>query len=302
MHRLLPSLLLLLLGLTGCHPATVLNALTPGTGYRLESGIAYGALPRQRLDVYRPTAPRAVPGSTGASTGAPVIVFFYGGSWNSGTREDYRFVGQLLATQGFTVVIPDYRLYPEVAFPVFLEDGAAALRWTQDHIGAEGGDPHRLFLMGHSAGAYNAMMLGLDRRYGAAAGFDAARLCGIVGLAGPYDFKFDSDLLRGVFGTARDPEAALPVTYAGNPAPPVLLVMGDADKTVDPANSFSLERHLRAAGNPVHLQEYPGLDHIDIVLQLSSFWHAHSDVRDEIVAFLDRPDAVTGAARNPGCR
>jgi acetyl esterase/lipase len=299
-RRLLPSLLIFVLGLAGCRPVTVLNALTPGTGYRLESGIAYGALPLQRLDVYRPTAPRAHSGAAGAA----VIVFFYGGSWNSGAREDYRFVGQLLAAQGFTVVIPDYRLYPEVAFPAFLQDGAAALRWTQDHIGALGGDPHRLFLMGHSAGAYNAMMLALDRRYGTAAGFDFGRLCGVVGLAGPYDFKFDTDLLRGVFGAAPDPAAALPVTYAGNPAPPVLLLMGDADRTVRPANSYSLERRLRAAGNPVHLQEYPGLDHVDMVLQLSSFWHAHSAVRDEILDFLDRPAVVTGAAAGavgPGC-
>jgi acetyl esterase/lipase len=303
----LPSLLVLILALAGCRPVEVLDALTPNTGYRLESGIAYGALPRQRLDIYQPTVPRAVPGSTGAATdatatAAPVIVFFYGGSWNSGARADYRFVGQLLAAVGFTVVIPDYRLYPEVRFPSFLEDGAAALRWTQQNIAAHGGDPHRLFLMGHSAGAYNAMMLALDRRLGAAAGFDAARLCGVVGLAGPYDFKFDTDLLRGIFGTVPNPADALPVTYAKDPAPPVLLIMGDADKTVDPANSFSLERQLRAAGNPVRLHEVPGLDHIDVVLQLSGFLHPHSAIRDEILAFLDRPAAFTGAAEpRAGC-
>jgi acetyl esterase/lipase len=303
-RRWLASLLLFLLGLAGCRPVDVLDALTPSTGYRLESGIAYGALPRQSLDVYQPAVPRAVPGARGAETGAPVIVFFYGGFWNSGARAEYRFVGQLLAAQGFTVVIPDYRLYPAVAYPAFLEDGAAALRWTQDHIAAHGGDAHRLFLMGHSAGAYNAMMLALDPHYGAAAGFDAARLCGVVGLAGPYDFKFDTDLLRGVFAaTLSDPATALPVTYAAKPAPPVLLIMGDADTTVRPENSFSLERHLRAAGNPVHLHEVPGLDHVDIVLQLSSFWHVHSAVRDEIVDFLDHPNAAAAAdPHRPDCR
>src|SRR4051812_47410164 len=213
--------------LCACRPVDVLDALTPNTGYRLSSDIAYGEQPRQALDVYRPLKPPADP--------APVVVFFYGGSWNSGDRDDYRFVGQLLASEGFVVVIPDYRLYPTVRYPAFLEDGAAALRWTQDGIAAYGGDPRALFLMGHSAGAYNALMLGLDRRYAAAAGFDAGRLCGIIGLAGPYDFKFDSALLRGIFGSASRPSEALPVTYADRAAAPVLLVVGDADQTVDPA-------------------------------------------------------------------
>jgi acetyl esterase/lipase len=282
------SVLLLAVCLSACRPVDALNALTPGTGYRLDADIAYGEAERQALDVYRPTQPRASP--------APVVVFFYGGSWNSGDKADYRFVGQLLASEGYVVVIPDYRLYPAVKFPMFLEDGAAALRWTQDRIAAYGGDPKRLFLMGHSAGAYNAMMLGLDRRYGVAAGFDFANLRGIVGLAGPYDFKFDTDLLRAVFGTAKNPADALPVTYADRPAPPVLLITGDADETVNPANSVSLERHLAAAGNRVCRRDYHGLDHIDIVLQLSSFWHADSVVREQIVDFLSEP----GRCRNPG--
>lgn len=274
-------LLLLSMGLFACRPVDMLNALTPDAGYRMSPDVAYGELSRQSLDLYRPTKPRAMP--------APVVVFFYGGSWNSGDRADYRFVGQLLAAEGFVVVIPDYRLYPAVRFPAFLEDGAAALRWTQDRISAYGGNPRRLFLMGHSAGAYNAMMLGLDRRYGVAAGFDGTEVCGIVGLAGPYDFAFDSELLRGIFGSAKPPADALPVTFADAPAAPVLLVAGKADKTVNPENSVSLARHLEAAGNPVRLLEYPDLDHVDVVLQLSSFWQSKSAVRDEIIAFLDRP-------------
>jgi len=277
-------LLLLAVCLCACRPVDVLNALTPGDGYRLSAGLRYGGVERQALDVYRPERPRATP--------APVVVFFYGGYWNSGDRGDYRFVGQLLAAKGFVTVIPDYRLYPAVRYPAFLEDGAAALRWTQDRIAAFGGDPKRITLMGHSAGAYNAMMLGLDRRLGAAAGFDAANLCGIVGLAGPYDFTFDTDLLRGVFGAAKDPAEALPIRYASNPAPPVLLVTGDADDTVDPANSRRLERRLAAAGNPVRRRDYPGLDHVDVLLQFSSFWTAdnpaENPVRREVIDFLSR--------------
>ncbi len=282
MNRILTiaSLLLLAVTLCACRPVDALNALTTDNGYRLSADLRYGEDARQMLDVYRPERPRADP--------APVVVFFYGGYWNSGDRGDYRFVGQLLASEGFVVVIPDYRLYPAVRYPAFLEDGAAALRWTQDRIAGYGGDPRRIALMGHSAGAYNAMMLGLDRRWLSAAGFDDSRLCGIVGLAGPYDFAFDTDLLRGVFGVARNPAEALPITYAGNPSPPVLLVTGDADETVDPSNSVRLERRLAAAGHPVRRRDYAGLDHIDVVLQFSSFWIADNPMRRDVTDFLAR--------------
>lgn len=286
MHRIIlaATLLFVAVGLGACRPVDALNAMTPDTGYQLSADLRYGKQERQELDVYRPAKPRAGP--------APVVVFFYGGSWTSGAKADYRFVGQLLAAEGFVVVIPDYRLYPAVRYPSFLEDGAAALHWTEGNVAAYGGDPKRLLLMGHSAGAYNAMMLGLDRHYGADAGFDANNVRGIAGLAGPYDFKFDSPLLRGIFGAATNPAAALPIAYARGPAPPVLLVTGGADETVDTANSVSLERHLAAAGNRVRRLDFAGLDHIDVVLQFSSFWKSTSPLRDAVIAFLERPDTI----------
>jgi acetyl esterase/lipase len=269
-------------GLTGCRPVDVLNGVTPSAGYRLHRDIAYGALPRQGLDVYSPTAPIANP--------APVIVFIYGGSWSSGGKADYRFVGQQLAAQGYTVVIADYRLYPEVKYPTFLEDGGLALKWVQDSVAAYGGDPNRIFLMGHSAGAYNAAMLALDPRWTTQAGFDRSRLKGFVGLAGPYDFALDSDLLRGVFGAALYAETQ-PVTYAQAKVPPVLLLVGDADKTVNPENSASLARHLRASGNLANVRHYADDDHIDLVLELSSFWSANSAALADILHFLRDPSA-----------
>jgi len=262
-------------------PVAVLNWLADRSGYERETDIAYGDRPRQRLDVYRPPYdPEAEP---------PVVVFFYGGAWSSGNRDDYRFVGQFLASQGFTVVIPDYRLRPEVAFPAFLEDGARVLRWTQDHIAIQGGDPRRIFLIGHSAGAYNAMMLALDRRYGAAAGFDATRIRGVVGLAGPYDFTLHTDLLRWVFGAASDPRDTQPVNFAASGAPPILLVTGDKDDTVNPENSRSLARHLEAVHSPVVLRELPGVRHLSVVLLLSRIGWPDRAVQDEIVRFLKAP-------------
>jgi acetyl esterase/lipase len=278
--RLLSCLLLFVM-LAGCRPVEVLNSFTPETGYRLQSDLAYGDLPRQKLDVYSPLAPVANP--------APVIVFFYGGYWNSGDKADYRFVAQRLAEKGYTVVIPDYRLYPAVRFPSFLEDGALALKWVQEQAESHGGDAQRIFLMGHSAGAYNAAMLALDTRLTVKVGFDRRRLKGVIGLAGPYDFKLDTDRLRGVFGSAPDPAETQPITYAQTKAPPMLLMVGEDDKTVEPRNSESLARHLRENGNPVRLRRYAGEDHIDLVLELSSFMNASSPVLDAILDFLSDP-------------
>jgi len=262
-------------------PAEVLNRLGPSGGYELKEGIAFGDLPRQKLDVYRPATPRSTP--------APVVVFFYGGGWGGGDRKTLRFVGQYLASQGFVAVLPDYRLRPEGVFPIFLEDGAKALRWVQDHAAEQGGDAQRILLMGHSAGAYNAVMLALDRRYGEAAGFDAARLRGVVGLAGPYDFKLDRDFLQRTFGAAPDQAQTLPVNFAAPGAPPMLLVTGDADDTVDAENSRSLARHLEAAGSPVRLRVMPGLGHSEVVLVVSWLGYPDRALRDEIIQFLDRP-------------
>ena len=142
---------------------------------------AFGNNPRQRLDVYRPR--------TIGPAALPIIIFFYGGSWSSGSKSGYSFVGRALASRGFLVVIPDYRLVPEARFPVFLEDNAMAVRWVRAHGAALGGEPGRLILAGHSAGAYNAAMLALDPRW---LGIDRQWVCGLIGLAGPYDFSTSS--------------------------------------------------------------------------------------------------------------
>lgn len=273
--------LLLLILLAGCRPVEILDAFTSDAGYRVQTDLAYGSLPRQKLDFYSPATPVSNP--------APVIVFFYGGSWNSGGKGDYRFVAQRLAEQGYVVVVSDYRLYPAVRYPTFLEDGALALQWVQDNAGSKGGDAQRIFLIGHSAGAYNAVMLALDTRLTAKVGFDRRRLKGVIGLAGPYDFKLNTDLLRGVFGSAPDPAETQPVTYAKTKAPPMLLIVGEDDDTVEPRNSESLARQLRDNGNPVRLRRFADEDHIDLVLELSSFMNASSPVLDTILNFLGDP-------------
>lgn len=279
----------LLAGLTallaGCSTLGTFNTLAPRDqgARRVLRDQAYGAGARQRLDIYAPAATEAP---------APVIVFIYGGSWASGAKDDYAFLGAAFAAQGFVTVIPDYRLVPGVRFPAFIEDCAAAMRWASDHVAAYGGDPNRIVLVGHSAGAYNAVMLALDAHYLADAGVDAARVRGVAGLAGPYDFfPFDVDATRNAFGQAPDPQLTQPVHFARADAPPLLLLWGDADTTVGPRNLANLEQAVRAAGGAVETRIYPGVDHAGIMLALSRPLRGRAPTLSDVAAFARRVTA-----------
>ena len=242
------------LGLAGCSGTDVLNALTPGAGYEAQQDIAYGVHPRQKLDVYIPAD-----GATAKAT----IVYFYGGSWQVGVKDDYRFLGQAFAARGYRVVVPDYRLYPGVRYPAFLEDAAAAVIWTKASV--EDGSP--LFLMGHSAGAYNAAMLALDPRWLAAAGGASEQpVDGFVGLAGPYDFLplVDPNLME-IFGPKAGRGRTQPINYVTADAPPMLLLTGGGDTTVLPKNSRNLAAKVNAAGGKATLKEYGGVGHLRII-------------------------------------
>ncbi|MBB5763005.1 alpha/beta hydrolase [Methylorubrum rhodesianum] len=268
------------LGLSGCSPLALFDALGPrDKGGRLAvRDAAYGTDPRQRLDVFVPTVP---------VERAPVLVFFYGGSWSSGSKDDYAFTAQAFAAQGFVTVLPDYRLYPQSRFPDFLKDGAAAIAWVRDNIAAQGGDPNRIVLAGHSAGAYNAAMLGLDPEYLRQAGVDPRAVRAVAGLSGPYDFlPFDQKTSIEVFGQAPDPEATQPVSFAGAHSPPTFLATGDKDTVVKPRNTASLAARLRTARVPVQERIYEGLDHSDTLLALSVSFRRKAPVLAEMSAFL----------------
>lgn len=259
--------------LTGCSPATLLNATVSRQGYTRDADIAYGPDPRQKLDLYRPDQPRA-DGKT--------VIFFYGGSWDSGSKDDYLFVAQALASNGYAVVVPDYRVYPAVRFPAFVEDGARAVRWTTDRVGTD-----KVVIMGHSAGAHIALLLMTNTPYLAAAGVDRMKLKGAIGLAGPYDFlPLKSARLIDIFGGANRPEIEA-ITFAKAPLPPVLLIHGTDDTTVYPHNSEHLAAAWRTAGAPVELKLYPGVGHIDLIVAMSGLLSGRAATRADVLAWLD---------------
>ncbi len=279
---------LLLLG--ACPPPAILNALAPRGGIAVQRDIAYGDGPRRLLDVYAPTE-----AMDGARSGAPVVVFFYGGGWDTGERAMYRFVGAALAARGAVAVIPDYRLFPEVRFPQFMDDAAQATAWAQRHAGTFGGDGRRVFLMGHSAGAQIAALLALDRRYLPAVGGDARELAGVIGLAGPYDFlPLRTEKLKAVFGPEQEWPKSQPINYVSAQAPPMLLATGDDDDTVRPGNTTRLAARLRAAGRPVSEIVYSGIGHRGIIAAMSGVLSFLAPVGDDIERFLKATNGPLG--------
>ena len=254
--------------------APLLNLTIPKSGYTVKPDIAYGGGPRARLDLYVPD---------GLNAPAPVILFFYGGSWQSGTKNIYRAFGQAFASAGIIAAVADYRLYPEVKYPAFIQDGAQAFRFLRETVGGHGGDPARIFVSGHSAGAYIAAKLACDPAY---LENDAARIRGVIGIAGPYDFlPLYDPVLIDIFGGDRV-MTTQPIKYARNKTPPTLLAHGTADTTVGAGNSRRMAKRLSGAGNSVELIEYKGASHLGIILSLAPGFRGGTTLRRDMLRFI----------------
>lgn len=265
--------------LTACSAVDLLNATVPTDTYRRSEGLAYGPELRQRLDVYQPV---------GASRNAPLVVFFYGGNWSSGERADYRFVGEALASQGIVAVIADYRLSPAVRYPVFVQDSARAVRWARDHAAEFGADPARVFVMGHSAGAYNAAMLALDARWLRAEGMAPSQLAGWIGLAGPYDFLPIVDPKAQVaFEWPATPADSQPLAHASRASPPALLLAAAEDRTVNPQRStVALATRLRESGARVQSELLGGVGHATLLGSMAPVLRGRAPVLERVTAFV----------------
>ena len=259
---------------------TVANLPTHLVEMTVERDRAYGPEPLQKLDIYMPTSAKA--------TLSDVIVFFYGGRWTYGTKEDYRFVGATFVKEGFIVVVPDYRKYPRVHFPAFVQDGAKALAWVSDHIGKLHGNPMRVHVLGHSAGAHIGALLAADPRYLAHEGKDRSQtIHDFAGLAGPYAFTPDEPDLIDMFGPASNyPNMQVP-TFIDGTQPPMLLLYGKSDSVVKLVNLEKVEERINQRGGCVRSRIYPDADHTDLIGALSWWNRQKAPVVDDIKKFFD---------------
>lgn len=257
-------------------------------GYRIALADGrYGPLAAHKVEVILPDTPTDGP--------RPVLVFIHGGGWNAGDPGDYRFIGRQFARAGYVVLLAGYRLGPDGRYPAMLEDSAAAVAWAQGNVARFGGDPGRVFLMGHSAGAYNVVMLALERQWLGRVGVPDGFVKGVVGLSGPYDFfPWTSDSARKAFGAAPDPAVTQPVRFARSDAPPLLLLTGDADETVKPRNSGALAAALTAAGRPSEPVILIGVDHSGTIMKLAAPFNRDRRVLDPVLAFLTAHGGTSG--------
>ena len=263
----------------GCTSLSFLiaNSATLTGRYDRSTNHSYGPESRQKLDVYSPKDAKD----------RPVVVFFYGGSWTAGSRGLYRFVGAALAERGIVTVLPDYRLYPQVKFPLFLDDGALAVAWVQKHAQEFGGDPQRIVLMGHSAGGHEAAFLAYDRRLLEKAGARPEWIVGLVGLSGPYALEPDTKVLNTIFASPYTEAEWQPVRFVTPQAPPTLLVHGTADDVVSIKHAEKLRDALQANHVRVETQFYPDKSHADTVAGISIPARGRTPVLDQSVSFIE---------------
>lgn len=268
--------------LSGCEASLFagLNATDRHAGIIAEHGVTFDPQHQEKLDVYRPRG----------GEHAPIVVFFYGGSWVRGERAWYRFVGTALASRGVIAVVPDYRKYPQVKMDGFMADAARAVAWTFAHASALGGRPDDVFVMGHSAGGQIGALLATDPSWLAPYDLRPSDLAGFIGLAGCYDFMpipaSEKDML-GMFGhDAASQARAQPVRFVNGHEPPMLLLQGESDHEVAPSNAISLARVLKAHHEEVGLRMYPGVSHNALVFALSRPFRNNAPTLADIMRFI----------------
>ena len=241
--------------MTACSTTALVNLISSSDHYTIVSNVSYGTLQRQKLDIYVPDE---------EIRNNILIVFFYGGSWDSGSKGKYKFLASSLTKQGYTVAIPDYRIYPEVIFPEFMVDAAMSISWLQ-HDQKTLAHINHTFLMGHSAGAQIAGLLASDEQYLLNSNADHSALDGCIGLAGPYNFlPLTSKRLKEIFPeSVRD--NSQPINFIDGREIPFLLLHGLKDKTVLPRNSMTFAKKINQMRGKVTTRYYPDVGHVEII-------------------------------------
>lgn len=273
--------------LFACSPLTLVNLASSTDHFEKITDVAYGSIDRQKLDIY-------IPKETNNENNANrvLVVYFYGGAWESGSKNKYKFIAATLTQQGYTVAIPDYRLYPEVVFPSFVEDAALAIAWLQKNHEEYISHVERIYLMGHSAGAHIASLLTTNEQYLNKAEVNTENLAGFIGLAGPYNFlPLKSNKLKKIF-PEKIRTSSQPIKYIDGNEMPILLLHGKKDTTVLPKNSESLAEKIKSKNGNVTLRLYENTNHTKIIAPfIRGFEDSAPTVRD-IVSFINSNNRI----------
>jgi acetyl esterase/lipase len=266
---------------SACSPVKVLNSLVPENGYELVSAVEYGTHQRQKLDIYLPKVAHQ------SNVLKKVIIFYYGGNWDSGERIDYKFAAEALASLGHIVIVPDYRVYPDVLFPTFMADPVSAAKWVKTNIKKYNGDANEIFLAGHSAGAHIAVMINAE--YLAVELLKPNDFAGVIGLAGPYDFlPLKSDRLKTIFGAEAERWKSQPINFVDGKNPPLLLAVGMKDGTVWPRNSINLAKKIKEYNGQVEVVEFANYGHVDMVAKLAKPLRGNGELLKPIAEFIEQ--------------
>lgn len=268
---------------SACSPVKVLNSLVPESGYEPVSAVEYGSHQRQKLDIYLPKTTQK------SDTLKKVIIFYYGGNWDSGERAEYKFAAEALVSLGYIVVVPDYRVYPDVLFPELMADPVSAAKWVKTNIKKYHGDANKVFLAGHSAGAHIVVMMAINPDYLAVKSLKPSDFAGVIGLAGPYDFlPLKSDRLKTIFGPAAEQWKSQPINFVDGKNPPLLLAVGMKDGTVWPRNSINLAKKINEKNGQVELVEFANYSHVEMVAKLAKPLRGNGELLKQIAAFIEK--------------
>ena len=270
-------------GLVACSPTRLLSAVSYHDQVRVVSDLAYGATDRQKLDIYQPKRP-AGQSTTGQSN--PVVIFVYGGSWQNGSKAGYGFIGHSLAQAGYTTVVIDYRLAPKYRYPAFVQDTADAIAWTYRNISQYGGNPQQLFVMGHSAGAFNAITAVNDQRFWRTTGVPDQAVLGVIGLAGPYAYDFTTDSTRKVFPVGAHPDQIMPDRHPRPHAPAHYLLTAQRDRVVYDFNTDRMQAALQSVGVPVQVGVVPKVGHASMIVAMATPTEFLGSTRQMVLDYL----------------
>ena len=278
-----------LVTLMGCADSGLflVNRLASLSDYSAFENISYGPDNLQRLSVYRPGNLPPKVKKTPAT-----IIFFYGGCWGgcqTRNKEAFLFVAEAITSRGYVAILVDYRRHPAVKFPEIIDDARRAVEWVHHNIAQYGGDPQRMFLMGHSAGAHLGAMLTLDETYVKMDAYQGIQ--GFIGLAGPYDFLPHTEpYQKVVFGPETRYAESQPINFVDGTEPPLLLLYGDDDITVKPKNIINLANKVRKQGGRVETHFYPGIDHAGILAALSIPLQSTTPILEDIFHFVKQQE------------